>query len=227
MSMEERAVQSITRLAELAETAEKGREAAQPILNLASAFGQVARLDTLGEAEKLATVDALVKVGIEVGALASVVGQAREIADALSKVTGSDRQEGDALSKSLTLAIESGFLEGDVRERAEKVVSAWTSSAPKRKGRTPGSSANAPAGKALPFPVTVKCESHGWTATQSTNANSLRWAAILHHESAHGGTRPAKGDPIHTGLTEAIAAVVDGAAAGDGGGYLVTRAVSA
>lgn len=223
MSMESRAVESITRLAELAESAEKGREAAQPIVTLASAFGAVARLDALSAEEKLNTVDALQKVNIEVGALVSVVSQAREVLDALNKVTGSDRQEGDALSKSLTLAVESGFLEGDIRERAEKVISAWSASAPAKRGRKSGS-ASQPAGKALPFPVTVKCESHGWTATQSTNVNSLRWAAILHHEKDH-GSKPAKGDPIHTGLTEAIAAVVDGASAGDGGGYLVTRAV--
>jgi hypothetical protein len=221
-TLEERVNADLATLADLAEAATKAKESASALVKVHRSLSNfVTTANGLSDEDKLAVV---ASIGEGLTELVGLVESASKMSDSLNTMTGQDREAGDAVAKRLSSAIESGYLEGDVRERAEQVVSAWKESTP-RGGRKIGGGGGE-AKSDLPFPVKVKCESHDWSATQSTTKNSLRWAAILHHEKEH-GSKPERGSETHKGLTEAIESVVSGKAesgAAQGGGYIVTKA---
>lgn len=219
-TMEERVNGWFDQFTAAVEMAESAKESAGPLTSFGSAIGRFLKsLPTEGTEESYTLAEA---IGEHLSGTITCVENLSALADIISKQTGSDRTEGDALSKSLTMAVESSLLEGEDRERAESLLARWSATGGKSSKGTSGSSN--PAGKALPFPVKVTCAADGWSARQATTVNSLRWAAILHHEKEHGGIKPSKGDKVHQGLTEAINAVVDGKTVNaQGGGYLVDK----
>lgn len=157
-------------------------------------------------------------------ALEVALSNAQKVADGLKVASGMDRTEGDKCARALTMAVDANWLEGDEADKATGLVNAWNATAPKGGGRTKGTGTGSSTAPSLPFPVRIKCEHDGWTATQNTSLNSVRWAAILHHADKH-GSKPSKGSPIHQGLTEALQAVIEGKTVNaQGGGYLVDKA---
>lgn len=221
-TLEERVSSDLDQLATLTEAAAKVAEQSQSVVKVHRAMTNLVSASNLtDDADKLAFVAA---VGDDLSGILSAIKGVSTIAEKLNALTGQDREAGDAVAKRLSSAVESGYLEGDLRERAEKLVGAWKETSPKGSGRKVGGGSGE-SKTDLPFPVKVKCESHDWSATQSTTKNSLRWAAIQHHEKEH-GSKPERGSEIHKGLTDAIEAVVTGSAesgAAQGGGYIVTK----
>lgn len=216
-TMEERLNSRIAALTVKVEEAEAMKGSGEAVMTLHKVFakvGQVMSADIIGTASILQGIE-----GAE-----HFTQSLQAITAALGTSSGADRAEGEEQAKYLTNAVESGLLEGDERDKVEALLKRWRESSPKGGGSSTSSSgSNKPAGRALPFPVKVTCEADGWSARQTGNVNSLRWAAISHHGDKHGG-KPAKGDPIHTGLTEAILSVCDEKSqSAQGGGYLVDR----
>lgn len=220
-TMEERVNGWLDSLSTLVDKAKEQQEAAGPLASFITAVQRFSKSLPANESEEAYNLaDAL---GDSLTPITDSVMALTNFADAMAKLTGQDRSEGDQMAKSLSMAVESSLLEGEARERAEGLLAAWKDTAPKGRSTGGGGSSTSPAGKALPFPVKVTCEADNWSARQTGNVNSLRWAAIQHHEKAH-GNRPAKGDPIHQGITEAILSVVDEKSqSAQGGGYIVDR----
>lgn len=217
-TIEERIAGYLSAMASFVEAASKAKDSNTSVLSLSKALQGVTK--ALSTSDHLSLSAALQGHKDSAEVLQGIAG----LSTYLTSLTGADRTEGDDMAKKLTMAVESGLLEGDDRDKADDLLKRWRESAPKG-GASSGSGGGSskPAGRALPFPVKVTCEADGWSARQTGNVNSLRWAAILHHGEKHGG-KPAKGDAVHTGLTEAILSVCDEkSASAQGGGYLVDR----
>lgn len=105
------------------------------------------------------------------------------------KVSGPDRSEGDALKVKIQAFSEAGIFDDDptFAERlvlANSLVTRWDASKPKREAKASGGpkTDRAPAGAGkLGFPVYAFCEQHAWEGQDSTNANSLKWSALVGH----------------------------------------------
>lgn len=223
-TIEERVNGYLSSMAEHVKQAESVKESGQAVLTFHKALAAVVKvLDTQSITDRLTVLSA---IGEDKGTeTVTMVSAIRDLSTHLGTVSGTDRTEGDETAKKLTMAVESGLLEGETRDKAEKLLASWKDSAPKGSGKSSNTSGTStPSGRALPFPVKVTCEADGWSARQTGNVNSLRWAAITHHGEKH-GHKPAKGDAVHTGLTEAILSVCDEkSASAQGGGYLVDKA---
>lgn len=224
-TIEERVNGYLSSMAEHVKQAESVKESGQAVLTFHKALAAVVKvLDTQSITDRLTVLSAIDEAKATEG-MAEAISTFREVNTFLAVASGTDRTEGDETAKKLTMAVESGLLEGETRDKAEKLLASWKDSAPKgTKGTGSSGGSSTPSGRALPFPVKVTCEADGWSARQTGNVNSLRWAAITHHGEKH-GHKPAKGDAVHTGLTEAILSVCDEkSASAQGGGYLVDKA---
>lgn len=221
-TLEERVNADLATLATLADAAAAAKESGAAVGKVhRSLTSFVSTANGLSDEEKYAVIE---QVGEKLADLLAVVESAKVIGDHLNTLTGQDREAGDAVAKRLASAVESGYLEGDLRDRAEKLVGAWRETAPKGRGaRVGGGDSDKPK---LPFAVKVKCEHDGWEGIDRTDKNSARWNALKHHAAKHSnGVKPGKGDAVWQGITEAIDGLLtaDGAGAFQGGGYIVTK----
>lgn len=229
MSIEDRINSNLATLSGLVDAATSAKEANAALVKLhRGIIGMMSAVNAFTDDDKYAVVEAL---GDNLTMAVSMVEGASKVGDALNLITGGNREQGDALSKSLTLAIEGAWLEGDMRDQAEKLVNAWKETAPAKGGRTVGGSSTTPE---LGFTVKVKCEACNASVASTTkdNLNSLRDQLRLHHAAKHGG-KFGKGDAIFTGVTEALTKVglTYNGAKGDalstqGGGYIADRVAS-
>lgn len=219
-----RVASAMTRLGEMTAALVQAEKASAPVKDILAGLRKMANSAPTDEVGALAVVEAL---GENLDAVAAIIDDCEGVLKLVGGNPTADRTEGDALVKMLTAGVEGEMIDGGDAEKVAALTSAWHSVG-KGSGSGKGRPRSGESKGNLAFPVRISCEAcqgsgKPWSAQQSTDLNSVRWAAVLHHEKCHGG-RFARGEAVHNGVTEALGAVIDnGAEHAQGGGYLVDK----